>query len=57
MVADVTSNEQRTIAENLAALSDIQVKEVMTPRIDVETLTTPVSAAAVAKAVRESGHS
>lgn len=57
VVADVTSNEQRTIAENLTALSDIQVKEVMTPRIDVETLTTPVSAAAVAKAVRESGHS
>jgi len=29
----------------------------MTPRIDVETLTTPVSAVDVARAVRESGHS
>ena len=29
----------------------------MTPRIDVETLTTPVSASDVAQAVRESGHS
>jgi CBS domain containing-hemolysin-like protein len=45
------------IAENLADLSEIQVREVMTPRIDVETLTTPVSAAEVARAVRESGHS
>jgi CBS domain containing-hemolysin-like protein len=45
------------IAQNLAALSEIQVREVMTPRIDVETLTTPVSAVDVARAVRESGHS
>ena len=52
-----TAPQQREIAENLAALSEILVREVMTPRLDVEMLTTPVSAADVAKAVRESGHS
>ena len=45
------------IASNLSELSDIQITEVMTPRIDVESLTTPVTAADVAKAVRASGHS
>jgi CBS domain containing-hemolysin-like protein len=45
------------IAENLAALSKIQVREVMTPRVDVETLTTPVTAIDVAREVRASGHS
>lgn len=53
----VASSQHQWIAENLTALSDIQIKEVMTPRIDVETLTTPVSAVDVARAVRESGHS
>ena len=45
------------IASNLSELSDIQITEVMTPRIDVETLSTPVTAADVARAVRASGHS
>lgn len=45
------------IARNVAELSDIEVKEVMTPRLDVEMLTTPVSPVDVARAVRESGHS
>jgi len=49
--------ESRKIAENLSALSEIQIREVMTPRLDVEMLTTPVSASDVARAVRESGHS
>jgi CBS domain containing-hemolysin-like protein len=49
---------QRTeIAENLAALSEIQIREVMTPRVDVETLETPVTAMDVAREVRASGHS
>ncbi len=45
------------IARNVAELADIEVKEVMTPRLDVEMLTTPVSPTDVARAVRESGHS
>ena len=45
------------IARNLAELGDIQITEVMTPRIDVESLSTPVTAADVARAVRASGHS
>ena len=49
--------QHKEIAENLAALSEILVREVMTPRMDVEMLTTPVTAVDVARAVRESGHS
>ena len=45
------------IASNLSELGDIQITEVMTPRIDVESLSTPVTAADVARAVRASGHS
>ena len=54
---DEVASQSDEIARNLSALSDIQITEVMTPRIDVETLTTPVSASDVAQAVRESGHS
>ncbi len=51
--------EQRRneIAENLTELSTIQIREVMTPRIDVQTLETPVTGMDVAQAVRASGHS
>jgi putative hemolysin len=49
--------QQRAIAERLGELSEVLIREVMTPRIDVESLTTPVSAVDVARAVRESGHS
>ena len=38
-------------------MATTQVREVMTPRVDVETLTMPVQAADVARAVRSSGHS
>ncbi len=51
------SGQQLEIAENLSALTTIQIREVMTPRIDVESLSTPVSASDVARAVRETGHS
>ena len=51
------SSVSAEIAENLTELSEIQLREVMTPRIDVETLTTPVAAVDVSRAVRESGHS
>jgi len=52
-----TDPQHREISENLAALSETLIREVMTPRIDVEMLTTPVTGADVARAVRESGHS
>ena len=45
------------ITEALGDLRDIDVREVMTPRVDVAALSIPVSAEDVAKAVRESGHS
>ena len=48
--------QQKAISDNLGALSEILVREVMTPRLDVETLSTPVTAVDVARAVRESGH-
>jgi len=55
--SDPGIEQGRQIAEHLADLAEVQVNEVMTPRIDVETLGTPVTAAAVTRAVRESGHS
>lgn len=41
----------------LDALADTSVREVMTPRVDVVALRSPVSAEDVALAVKESGHS
>jgi CBS domain containing-hemolysin-like protein len=41
----------------LDALADTSVREVMTPRVDVIALRSPVSAEDVALAVKESGHS
>lgn len=52
-----SSRASEEIARKLAEIGDVKVTEVMTPRIDVESLVTPVGAAEVAKAVRESGHS
>src|ERR1700728_3818753 len=51
------AEQERLIIERLADLRDMEVREVMTPRVDVVALTIPVSADAVGKAVRESGHS
>jgi len=42
--------------EALADLRDTVVREVMTPRVDVVALSIPVTAEAVNRAVRESGH-
>lgn len=42
---------------SLSTLRDIDVREVMTPRVDVVALRIPVQAEDVARAVRESGHS
>lgn len=43
--------------EALEDLRDMDVREVMTPRVDVITLSTPITVDDVARAVRESGHS
>jgi len=49
--------QERLILEALAEVRDMDVREVMTPRVDVVALTIPVHAEDVARAVRESGHS
>ncbi|MGH9046722.1 MAG: hemolysin family protein [Acidimicrobiales bacterium] len=55
--SQTASEQERLIIERLADLRDMEVKEVMTPRVDVVALTIPVTADDVATAVRESGHS
>jgi magnesium and cobalt transporter len=57
-VAPASATEQeRIILEALADLRDMDVREVMTPRVDVTYLTIPVHAEDVARAVRTTGHS
>jgi magnesium and cobalt transporter len=51
------SEQERIIIEALADLRDMDVREVMTPRVDVTFLTIPVQADDIARAVRISGHS
>jgi magnesium and cobalt transporter len=51
------SEQERIIIEALADLRDMDVREVMTPRVDVTYLTIPVQADDIARAVRTSGHS
>jgi CBS domain containing-hemolysin-like protein len=51
------SEQERFITEALADLRDMDVREVMTPRVDVTYLTIPVQAEDIAHAVRTSGHS
>lgn len=50
------TDQERLIIERLADLRDMEVREVMTPRVDVVALSIPVTADAVISAVRESGH-
>ena len=54
---DDASEQERIIIEALADLRDMDVREVMTPRVDVTFLTIPVHADDIARAVRRSGHS
>jgi magnesium and cobalt transporter len=51
------SEQERIITDALADLRDMDVREVMTPRVDVTYLTIPVHAENIAAAVRSSGHS
>ncbi|HEX9854331.1 MAG TPA: hemolysin family protein [Acidimicrobiia bacterium] len=48
---------EREIIDALFGLADRPVREVMTPRVDIETLALPVTVEAVRKAVAETGHS
>jgi magnesium and cobalt transporter len=49
--------QERIILEALGDLRDMDIREVMTPRVDVTYLTIPVHADDVARAVRTTGHS
>jgi CBS domain containing-hemolysin-like protein len=51
------SEQERFITEAIADLRNMDVREVMTPRVDVTYLTIPVHAEDIANAVRTSGHS
>ncbi|MGH9044391.1 MAG: hemolysin family protein [Acidimicrobiales bacterium] len=51
------TEQERMIIERLAVLRDMEVREVMTPRVDVVSLQMPVKAESVITAARESGHS
>jgi CBS domain containing-hemolysin-like protein len=51
------SEQERIILDALADLRFMDVREVMTPRVDVTALTIPVQADDIARAVRTSGHS
>lgn len=48
---------EREIIDALFSLADTSVREVMTPRLDVVSLTLPLTAADLRKAVTETGHS
>src|SRR5580700_7537898 len=56
--ASASADEQeRIILDALSDLRDMDVREVMTPRVDVTSLTIPVHAEDIAQAVRTTGHS
>jgi len=56
-LSPAASEQERLILEALHDLRDMDVREVMTPRVDVTTLTIPVHAEDIARAVAKSGHS
>jgi CBS domain containing-hemolysin-like protein len=51
------SEQERIILDALADMRDMDIREVMTPRVDVTALTIPVTADDIARAVRTTGHS
>ena len=55
--APVISPEAQAIHQRVDQLSELELRDVMTPRVDVAFLTTPVTPEAVADAVRDTGHS
>ena len=52
-----TSPEARAIHDRVDQLSKLELRDVMTPRVDVVYLTIPVTPEAIAEAVRDTGHS
>ena len=51
------SPEAEVIKARVDQLSELELRDVMTPRVDVAYLTIPVTPEAVAEAVRDTGHS
>ena len=51
------SPEAIAIYERIDQLSELELRDVMTPRVDVAFLATPVTPEAIAEAVRDTGHS
>jgi CBS domain containing-hemolysin-like protein len=51
------SPEAIAIHERIDQLSELELRDVMTPRVDVVFLATPVTPEAIAEAVRDTGHS
>jgi CBS domain containing-hemolysin-like protein len=51
------SPEAERIHQRVDQLSELELRDVMTPRVDVVYLTSPVTPEAVAEAVRDTGHS
>jgi len=51
------SPEAAAIHARVDQLSELELRDVMTPRVDVAFLTFPVSPEAIAEAVRDTGHS
>ncbi len=52
-----TPPEAAAIHQRVDQLSQLELRDVMTPRVDVAYLTAPVTPEAVAEAVRDTGHS
>lgn len=57
VAARAPSEQELRITRGLEVLREASVREVMTPRVDVEALAAPVTIGGVAAAVRRSGHS
>jgi len=55
--SSAAGEQERLITRALIDLRDMDVREVMTPRVDVVSLTIPVHEEDIARAVRESSHS
>jgi CBS domain containing-hemolysin-like protein len=53
----MSSPEAREIHLRVDQLSELELRDVMTPRVDVTFLTMPVTPEAIAEAVRDTGHS
>ncbi|MHB8263815.1 MAG: hemolysin family protein [Acidimicrobiales bacterium] len=51
------AQQEQYILSTLNDLRDMEIREVMTPRMNVIALAIPVSSSAVARAVKETGHS